>query len=214
MKKRKLVTITTGMFELTLFWNGLYVSLQATVFLGLLAILLFSQKTATKRMCLVFLLIDIVAMLFVLLNGISVVVEDYDENATPKKETLDIDVSSGDSTKSEEPKNEEPKKPAKKSKGKKSAEIRNKVPIPNPQPPKNDRPAPATAATSTQTAETPATASEVAVDPISTQPITDSTQVAENIKQEMNAESTSAIKETKSVSEFTDEDWENMFADI
>ena len=209
MKKRKLVTITTGMFELTLFWNGLYVSLQATIFLGLLAILLFAQKTATKRMCLILLLLDLAAMLFVLLNGISIVVEDYDESTAPKKEALDVDVSSGDSTKSEETKTEEPKvKPAKKSKGKKPAEIRNKVPIPNPQPPKNDRPTPASAPVTAEVKP-----EEVPVTPVDTPP-TDDAVVADNIKQEMNAENTGAVKETKSVSEFTDEDWENMFADI
>ncbi len=199
MKKKKLVTITTGMFELTLFWNGLYVSLQATIFLGLLAILLFAQKTATKRMCLVFLLLDVAVLLFVLLNGISVVVEDYDKSSTPKKESLDIDVSSSDSAKSEEPKVASQKKPARK-----SAEIRNKVPIPNPQPPKNDRPAPATAQAEHE--EVPA--------PPDPAPPMDEAVVADNIKQEMNAESTGAVKETKSVSEFTDEDWENMFSDI
>lgn len=206
MKKKKLVTITTGMFELTLFWNGLYVSLQATIFLGLLAILLFAQKAATRRMCVVFLLLDLAVMLFVLLNGISVVVEDYDENTSPKKETLDIDVSSSDSAKSEEPKAEQQKKPAGKSKGRKSAEIRNKVPIPNPQPPKNDRPAPATA--ETKSVEAPAAPEASEASP------TDNAVVADTIKQEMNAENTGAIKETKSVSEFTDEDWENMFLDM
>lgn len=200
MKKKKLVTITTGMFELTLFWNGLYVSLQATILLGLLAILLFAQKTATRQMCLVFLLLDLAAMLFVLLNGVSVVVEDYDESSAPKKETLDIDVSSSDDAKSEDTKTEQQKRPAGKSKGKKSAEIRNKVPIPNPQPPKNDRPAPATA--EAKNAEEPAPAP------------TDEAEVANTIKQEMSAESTGAVTETKSVSEFTDEDWENMFSDM
>lgn len=193
-----MVTISTNMFELTIFWNSIYVSLQATVILGLIALSLFAQKAATKRMCLVLLLIDLAAVLFILLNGISVVVEEYegniDKKSAPEKETLDVEVTSS------EKKQDEKSKVIKKSK--KGAVIRNKVPIPNPQQPKNDRPK-YVVKEEVEKAKPDVNTSEAK-----------SQDINEEVQTEMKDKVSPEKMETKSVGDFTDEDWESLFSDI
>ena len=129
MTQTKLVTITTGLFELTIFWNGIYVSIQSTIFLGLFAILFFSTEPATKRMCIVFLVIDLIVVLFLLLNHASVTVEDYvpkkSENkvSSVRKESIDISTDTSSATDHS-------------SVTEVSGEIKNKVAMPNQQSPK------------------------------------------------------------------------------
>jgi uncharacterized membrane protein YraQ (UPF0718 family) len=99
MKKKKIITITTKLFQLKIFWNGMYVSLQIGVLIGLLAIRLFSQQETVHRFCLLALIIDILAIFIGSLSRASIKSEDgvllntsTQTSDYQEKETMDVEV--------------------------------------------------------------------------------------------------------------------------
>lgn len=130
MSKRKILHINTGMFSLDIYYNGVYVGAQVTIFIGLAAMRIFAQNDAVHKMCTVFFIIDMLALLIIFFNGASVSLEDASaEKDAPAKEDLNVEV---EHKKSEEKKEEKPKKGEKE----KEQVIKNKVPIPVQAPPK------------------------------------------------------------------------------
>lgn len=131
MKNKKTVTVTTSMFKLDIYWNGPYISAQLAILIGLLATRLFANNEAVIRMCTIFLLIDLVVLLYLLLHGASIETSGTSGNEETPKETMDVKVSH-----EAKPKEEKPKSRSKKS------EIHNKVPVPNPSPTAVQKPVP------------------------------------------------------------------------
>ena len=123
MKDNKLITVTTRMFTLELYWNFAYVSTQLAILIGLLAVRFFAKDDAVIRMCTVFFILNIIVILFLLLQGASVAISDASESKDVPKESMNVKVESSSD-----------KKVEKKSEKKSSGEIRNKVPVPNPTP--------------------------------------------------------------------------------
>ena len=123
MKEKKTVIVTTNLFQLKIYWNGLYVSAQIAVLIGIALIRLFAQQDSVKLFCIVALLGDLAAVLFVLLNGAKVQMCDGDVIEDTPKDTLDISVEG----------NKKPKqKPKQSVHNNNESVIRNKVETPNP----------------------------------------------------------------------------------
>ena len=127
MKKRKTVTISTNLFELKIHWNGVVISTQIGLLIGLFLVRIFTRSVGVQKMCFIFFLIDIFVILFMLFSGASISIEDAGDSKEDKVEKSSLDVSVDHTHK------EDLTTPGK-SKAKSKGEIHNKVPIPNPQP--------------------------------------------------------------------------------
>lgn len=131
MKKRKTITISTNLFELKIHWNGVAVSAQIGLLIGLFLVRIIARNVVVQKMCFIFFLIDMFVIIFMLISGASISIEDAGESKNAKVEKSSLDVSVDHTHKEESP---APGKAKAKSKG----EIHNKVPIPNPQPVKTE----------------------------------------------------------------------------
>lgn len=127
MKSNKTITITTNLFKLQLFWNGAIMSLQLGFLIGILALSLFAQSDAVRKLCVVALLLDVIICLFVIINGATMSIDDAEKSDTGNvvKESMDVTID----------RNKKSSVSDKPTSTRKSNEIRNKVPVPNPQPP-------------------------------------------------------------------------------
>ena len=125
MKSKKVIHVKTNMFDLKIFWNGALVASQVAIFIGLLLLRVFSTTDGIKKLSVVILLLDSVAVLFFLLNKAEISIEEHEteQESAPNKETLDVNVE-----KKSKPKQETKQVP----KRSKSSTINNKVPVPNP----------------------------------------------------------------------------------
>lgn len=121
MKDKKTINITTSLFKLTVFWNGMYVYAQVAILIGLLLVRLFARQDTVKSFCLVAFLGDLLVVAYILFKDAKVSIEDGHID-TADKEQLDITV---EHTKSMKNKGVAPKK---------EAVIHNKVGTPNPTP--------------------------------------------------------------------------------
>lgn len=132
----KTLTISTNAFNLTVYVNVGILGLHVSILIGSGLILLFAQSDATRRMAVLFLLLNLVVGVFLLFRGF----------------TMSVD---GESVKPEQPVKEVEEKPAPKASVKKvdkvestsSKPIANKVeapaPVPEPEPAPASAPAPA-----------------------------------------------------------------------
>lgn len=127
MSKKKILHINTGMFALDIYYNGVYVGSQITIWLGLLLFKLFSRNDAVHRLVFVFFVINLLVLLFCFFNGASVSLEEVGDESTdsekkdsspPEKEEMDVEV-------------DHTKKKKKPHKSQKELTIKNKVPLPD-----------------------------------------------------------------------------------
>lgn len=127
MKSNKTITITTNLFKLQLFWNGTIMSLQLGFLIGILALSLFAQSDAVRKLCVVALLLDVIICLFVIINGATMSIDDAEKSDTGDvvKESMDVTIDRDKKSSVSD----------KTTSTRKSNEIRNKVPVPNPQQP-------------------------------------------------------------------------------
>lgn len=125
MKSKKVIHVKTNMFDLKIFWNGALVSSQVAIFIGLLLLRVFATTDGVKKLSVVILLLDLVALLFFLLNKAEISIEEpeTEQASVPSKETLDVNIEK--KSKSKQETKEAPKRS-------KSNTINNKVPVPNP----------------------------------------------------------------------------------
>ena len=120
----KTITITTNLFKLEIYWNGKAVSAQLAIFIGLLAVSVFAQEQDIVTFMVIILLIDIVAVLYMIFKGANIDVVNEDGSKV-EKSVMQTKVESTGET---QPQKQQVNKPGPKPSG----TINNKVPIPNP----------------------------------------------------------------------------------
>ena len=115
---RKVIKISTNLFDLHIKWNGALASIEGAILIGTFFLKLFSDNPAVDRLCVIILLFNALALVVSVLIGMKVTVED---ETVSMKGTMDTTVEKRAVV------NE--KAPVPKSSG--TREIRNKVPVPN-----------------------------------------------------------------------------------
>lgn len=118
---RKLLKISTHMFDLTIRWNSAVMGLQGAIIFGVIMLKLFSSNENVEKLCVVILLFDLLVIVFLLLAGLHVSIEDADGNDIKEQKPV-TEVNRHATVKSEQ-------KPTQKKSGT-SKVIGNKVPTP------------------------------------------------------------------------------------
>lgn len=127
---RKIVKIHTNFFDLAIHWNTGFVSMEGAILIGILMLRIFSTKPEVAKLCTVLLLVDVIGVMFALLIGCHISIEEPDAKQEPEK--MDTEVTRRVSATPKQNKTETTSK---------QTTIKNKVPLPNGQPQPQPQPA-------------------------------------------------------------------------
>lgn len=185
MNKKKVITITTAMFEFKVFYNSSAVTTQLGLFIGMTLLWLFGSAAVHKLVTMIF-IVNIIALLFIFLRGASIIVEDgegVDSKSTPQTNKSKTSAKPETSIATNA---EKDKKTTKKSSSKEtSGTINNKVPIPT--------------STTVPVSTTPAPV----VNKVEQPPVSSKSTQSTSIEEEQDVE--------KTLDNMTDEDWAALF---